>query len=166
MPEPGASTGPRWTPRLPGSSALLFLLLSGGLWTGSLFAWEARQPELVVVLLGLAAFLPLVWLAVRQRTRPLWALQVREDRRRVADVVREALRDRLPTAIAPESAGHGGLFRGCETLFRLEDPACLLGVRRSPGEPWTTLLLLPQSKDREALDRLRASIAARVSAPG
>lgn len=161
-----ASTGPNWAARVPGGAVLLFLFLSSGLWLGSVLAWEVGQPDFVVGLLVLAAFLPLPWLAVRLRTRPVWALQLRDDRLRVAEALRDAVRDRLPTSIAPERAGHRGLFQGCEMLLRIDDPACLLAVCQSPGESWTTLLLLPESNDRKSLDRLRASIAARVSAPG
>ena len=163
MSEAKGSARPGWTRRVAGGSVILFILLSGGLWMACLFAWELRQPELVVALLALGAFVPLLWLGVRLRTQPIWALLVPESRVRLVDLLRDALRDRLPTSVAPETAGHGGLLRGCETLLRIEDPACLLGVRRSPGEPWTTVLLLPESKDRAALDRLRASIEDRVA---
>ena len=163
MSEAKAPVRPGWTRRVAGSSVILFILLSGGLWLACLFAWQLRQPELVVAFLGLGAFAPVLWLGVRLRTQPIWALLVPEGRVRLVDLLRGALRDRLPTSVASETAGHGGLFRGCETLLRIEDPACLLGVRRSPGDPWTTVLLLPESKDRAALDRLRASIEERVA---
>lgn len=151
-----------WTRRLPGSSVLLFLLFSGGLWMASLLAWEIRQPELVVVLLAVGAFLPILWLGVRLRTRPVWALQVRADRRAVANALRAAISDRHPTEIAPDQAGREGLFRACEILLRVEDPACVVGVQQSSGEPWTTLLLLARSRDHMGLDRLRETIAVRV----
>ena len=160
----GSAPARTWTRRAPGSVVLLFLLFSAGLWLGSLFAWEVRQPELVIGLLAIGAFLPVAWLGIRLRTHPVWALQVPADRRAVADALRIALRDRRATEVAPEDAGRERLFRDCETLLRLEDPACLVGVRRASGEPWTTLLLLPRSRDRTALDRLRETIATRVGA--
>ncbi len=166
MVAPGPGARPGWTRRVPGSAVLVFIFLSGGLWFGCLLAWEVGQKELVVVLLALGAFLPLLGLAARLRWRPVWAMQVPEDGRRVADLVREALRDRVPRAIAPQDAGHGGMFRGCEPLYRIDEPACLLGVRRSPGDPRTTLLLFPESNDREAVDRLRAAIGRRVLPAG
>ena len=79
---------PGWTRRAAGSSVLLFFVLSGGLWLGSVLSWQLDQPEFVVVLLALAAFFPLGWLAVGMRTRPVWALQVRQEPTRVADAVR------------------------------------------------------------------------------
>lgn len=163
MSAPTSRPIPAWTRRVPGSSVLLFLLLSGGLWMACLVAWEFRQPELVVVLLAVGAFLPIVSLGLRLRTRPVWALQIQADRREVADALRAAVRDQRPTEISPEQAGREGLFRRCETLLTIDDPACVVGVQRSSGEPWTTLLLLPRSRDREALDRLRQVIAMRVS---
>ena len=166
MAAPGPGAHPGWGRRVPGSAVLAFIFLSGGLWLGSLLAWEVGQAEVVVVLLALGAFLPLLGLAARLRSRPLWALQVPEDARRVAGVVRATLGERPPTAITPAEAGHGGVFRGCDPLFRINQPACLLGVRRFPGDSSTTLLLLPESSDREALDRLRAAIGRRVLPPG
>ena len=166
MAAPGPGADPGWGRRVPGSAVLGFIFLSGGLWLGSLLAWEVGQAEVVVVLLALGAFLPLLGLAARLRSRPLWALQVPEDAHRVAGVVRATFGDRPPTAITPAEAGHGGVFRGCDPLFRIDQPACLLGVRRFPGDSSTTLLLLPESSDREALDRLRAAIGRRVLPPG
>ena len=163
MAAPETRSIPAWSRRVPGSSVLLFILLSGGLWMACLLAWEVRQPELVVGLLAVSVFLPIVWLGVRLRTRPVWALQVAADRRAVADALRAATRDRRPTDVSPDQARDDGLFRRCETLLRIDEPACLVGVLRSREEPWTTLLLLPRSRDREALDRLRETIAARLS---
>jgi hypothetical protein len=166
MAAPGPGERPEWTRLVPGSAVLGFIFLSGGLWLGCLLAWEAGQPELGLVLLALGAFLPLVRLAARLRRRPVWALQVPEDGRRVADLVREALRDRSTTVMAAPDAGHGGVFRGCDPVLRIDEPACVLGVRGFPGAPSTTLLLLPESSDREEVDRLRVAIGRRVSPPG
>src|SRR5881397_3925656 len=85
MSAPPGPAGPGWTRRASGSAVLLFFVLSGGLWLGSVLSWQLGQPEFVVVLLALAAFFPLVWLAVGIRTRPVWALQVREEPTRVAE---------------------------------------------------------------------------------
>ena len=71
MAAPETRAIPPWTRRVPGSSVLLFILLSGGLWMACLLAWEVRQPELVVGLIAVSAFLPIVWLGVRLRTRPV-----------------------------------------------------------------------------------------------
>jgi len=129
---------------------------------GSVLSWQLSQPELVVVLLALAAFFPLVWLAVGMRTRPVWALQVREEPTRVADAVLEAVRDRHPTPAFPADVGRGGLFRGCNPVLRLEEPLCFIGIFRSPIDASTTILLFPRSKNHESMDRLRAAIRARL----
>jgi len=144
----------------------MFFLLSGGLWLGSVLSWQVGQPELVVVLLALGAFFPLVWLAVGLRRRPVWGLQIRAEPTRVADAVVEAVRDRHPSRVSPSEVGRGGLFRGCDPVLRIEEPLCIIGVRRSPADSSTTVLLLPQSKNREALDRLRTTIEARVRPSG
>ena len=166
MPAPPGPTGPGWTRRAAGSAVLLFFVLSGGLWLASVFSWQLGQSELVVALLALAAFFPVVWLAVGIRTRPVWALQVREEPARVAGAVLEALRDRHPTPASPADVGHGGLFRGCNPVLRVEEPLCFIGIFRSPVDASTTVLLFPRSNNRESLDRLRTAIRARVVPSG
>ena len=153
---------PGWTRRAAGSSVLLFFVLSGGLWLGSVLSWQLDQPEFVVVLLALAAFFPLGWLAVGMRTRPVWALQVRQEPTRVADAVREAIRDRNPMPASPADVGRGGLFRGCNPIFRVAEPLCFIAIFRSPVDASTTVLLIPRSPDRVSLDRLRTTIGARL----
>ena len=162
MPAPPGPAGPGWTRRASGSAVLLFFVLSGGLWLGSVLSWQLGQPEFVVVLLALAAFFPLVWLAVGIRTRPVWALQVREEPTRVADAVLEAVRDRHPTPASPADVSRAGLFRGCNPILRVEEPLCFIGIFRSPVDASTTVLLFARSKNRESMDRLRAAIRARV----
>src|SRR3989454_6589252 len=117
MSAPQGDAGPGCTRRASGSAVLLFFVLSGALWLGSVLSWQLGQPDLVVVLLALAAFFPLVWLAVGMRTRPVWALQVREEPARVAGAVLDALRDRHPTPAFPADVGRGGLFRGCNPVL-------------------------------------------------
>jgi len=129
---------------------------------GSVLSWQVGQPEFVVVLLALAAFFPLAWLAVGMRTRPVWALQLREEPTRVADAVIEAVRERHPTRASPADVGRAGLFRGCDPVLRVEEPLCFIGIFRSPIDVSTTVLLLPRSKNRESMDRLRAAIRASV----
>src|SRR5436309_15399138 len=92
-PDP-AGTG--WTRRASGSAVLLFFVLSGGLWLGSVLSWQLGQPEFVVVLLALAAFFPLVWLAVGIRIRPFWSLHVQEGATCVGDAVLGAVRGLHP----------------------------------------------------------------------
>jgi len=162
MSAPPDPAGPGWTRRAAGSAVLLFFVLSGGLWVGSVLSWQLGQPEFVVVLLALAAFFPLAWLAVGMRTRPVWALQVREEPARVVDAVLEAVRDRQPTPASPADVGRAGLFRGCNPILRVEEPLCFIGIFRSPVDASTTVLLLPRSKNRESMDRLRAAIRACV----
>src|SRR5437867_9680538 len=162
MSAPPGPAGPGWTRRAAGSAVLLFFVLSGGLWLGSVLSWQVGQPEFVVVLLALAAFFPLAWLAVGMRTRPVWALQVREDPTRVADAVLEAVRDRHPTPASPTDVGRGGLFRGCRPVLRVEEPLCFIGIFRSSVDASTTVLLFSRSKDRESLDRLRTAIRTRL----
>src|SRR6266571_6859760 len=162
MSGPQGPARPGWTRRAAGSAVLLFFLLSGGLWLGSVLSWQLGQPELVVVLLALAAFFPLGWLAVGMRTHPVWALQVREDPTRVADAVLESIRDRHPTPASPADVGRGGLFRGCDPVLRVDQPLCFIGIFRSPVDASTTVLLFPRSNNRESLDRLRSTIRARV----
>ena len=166
MPAPPGPAGPGWTRRASGSAVLLFFVLSGGLWLGSVLSWQLAQPEFVVVLLALAAFFPLAWLAVGMRTRPVWALQVRGEPARVAGAVLEALRDRHPTPASPADVGHGGLFRRCNPVLRVEEPLCFIGIFRSPVDASTTVLLFPRSNNRESLDRLRTAIRARVVPSG
>src|SRR2546422_5395357 len=166
MPAAPGPPGPGWTRRAAGGAILLFFVLSGGLWLGSVLSWQLGQPDLVVVLLALAAFFPLVWLAVGMRTRPVWALQVREEPARVAGAVLDALRDRHPTPAFPADVGRGGLFRGCNPVLRVEKPLCFIGIFRSPVDASTTVLLFPRSNDRESLDRLRTAIRAGVVPPG
>ena len=162
MSAPPGPAGPGWTRRASGSAVLLFFVLSGGLWLGSVLSWQLGQPEFVVVLLALAAFFPLVWLAVGIRTRPVWALQVREEPTRVADAVLEAVRDRHPTPASPADVSRAGLFRGCNPILRVEEPLCYIGIFRSPVDASTTVLLFARSKNRESMERLRAAIRARV----
>src|SRR2546421_11821998 len=101
MARPSGPGGPGWTRRAAGSAVLLFFVLPGGLWLGSVLSWQVGHPGFVVVLLALAAFFPLAWLAVGMRTRPVWALQLREEPPRAADAVLEAVRDRPPTRAFP-----------------------------------------------------------------
>ena len=162
MSAPPGPAGPGWTRRASGSAVLLFFVLSGGLWLGSVLSWQLGQPEFVVVLLALAAFFPLVWLAVGIRTRPVWALQVREEPTRVADAVLEAVRDRHPTPASRADVSRAGLFRGCNPILRVEEPLCYIGIFRSPVDASTTVLLFARSKNRQSTDRLRAAIRARV----
>src|SRR5439155_26018732 len=131
MSAPPGPAGPGWTRRASGSAVLLFFVLSGGLWLGSVLSWQLGQPEFVVVLLALAAFFPLVWLAVGMRTRPVCALQVRQEPTRVADAVGEAIRDRNPMPASPADVGRGGLFRGCKLIFRVAGPLCFIGIVRA-----------------------------------
>lgn len=163
MADPGAGANLVWTRRAPGSSVMLFLFLSAALWIACLLAWEVRQPELVVILLAVAAFVPLVWLVAQLRNRALWALQVRGDTAAILAGLRAALQGRRWAEIVPDQGGREGLFRRCETLLRIEEPACLLGVEAPRADPWTTLLLLPRTKDRDAMDRLRGTISSRLS---
>ena len=162
MSAPQGPIRPAWTRRAAGSAVLLFFLLSGGLWLGSVLSWQLGQPDFVVVLLALAAFFPVLWLAVGLRTRPVWALQVREDPTRVADAVLEAVRDRHPTPASPTDVGRGGLFRGCRPVLRVEEPLCFIGIFRSSVDASTTVLLFSRSRDRESLDRLRTAIRTRL----
>ena len=162
MSAPPGPAGPGWTRRAAGSAVLLFFVLSGGLWLGSVLSWQVGQPEFVVVLLALAAFFPLAWLAVGMRTRPVWALQLREEPTRVADAVIEAVRDLHPTRASPADVGRAGLLRGCDPVLRVEEPPCFIGIFRSSIDASTTVLLLPRSKNRESMDRLRAAIRASV----
>src|SRR5438876_12384388 len=108
---------PGWTRRAAGSSVLLFFVLSGGLWLGSVLSWQLDQPEFVVVLLALATFFPLGWLAVGMRTPPVWALQVPQEPTRVAAAVRAAIRDRNPIPASPAAGGRGGPCRGCNPVL-------------------------------------------------
>src|SRR2546428_13715521 len=125
MPAPPGPTGPGWTRRAAGSAVLLFFVLSGGLWLASVFSWQLGQSEIVVALLALAAFFPVVWLAVGIRTRPACALQVREEPARVAGAWLEALRDPHATPALPAAVGHGGPLRGCNRGLRVEAAPCL-----------------------------------------
>ena len=154
---------PVWVRRVPGSTVMLFLALSAGLWLASLLSWEARQPEFVVALLVLASFVPLIWLAFRLRSRPVWALQVFDARDAVTESVRRSLRERGPMAVDPREVDREGIFRGCETLLHLEDPACLVGVKRGEGEPWTTVLVRARSPDASALRALQDAIVRGLS---
>jgi len=162
MSRPRAVLVPGWSRRAAGSSVIGYFLLSGGLWSGCLLAWQVRQPELVVGLLAAGAFVPLVWLAVGQATRPVWALEVPQDPELVSSLLAEALVDRRSVPIVPGAAGHGALFRGCDPLLRIDDPACLVGLRPSTDSPRTMILLVPESSEREAIDALRSRIAATV----
>ncbi len=153
---------PAWGRWIPGSAVILFLFLSAGLWMASLAADAVGQSVLVVVFLAVAAFVPLAWLAGRIWTRPLWAVRVRDSPEAITAAVRDALRDRLPTQLAAAD-GPEGLFRRCETLLRIDEPACLIGVERSVGGIGTTVLLLPRSRDRRSIDDLRARILSRLA---
>src|SRR6266516_3294591 len=127
-------------------------------------AWRRWIPGSTVILfvfLAVAAFVPLAWLGERIRDRPLWALRVRDDPETVTSAVRDALRDRLPTQLAAKD-GPEGLFRRCETLLRVDDPGCWIGVQRSSDQSGTTVLLLPRSRDRRSIDALRARIHSRL----
>ncbi len=80
---------PAWRRWIPGSTVILFLLLSGVLWMASIAADAIGQAVLVVVFLAVAAFVPLAWLGERIRARPLWALRVRDDPEAVTSAVRQ-----------------------------------------------------------------------------
>ena len=162
MSSPRASEGPGWTRRIPGTALLQYFLLSAGLWAACLSAWEFRQPELAVGLLAAGAFVPVLWLAVRLRNSPLWALALPGDPGETAGVLREVLAAHRPVSVVTDQFRHATLFRGCETLLRIEDPVCLLGVFRTTQGPGSTVLLLPESKDRQSIDRLRCTIASRL----
>src|SRR6266568_2064600 len=90
---------PAWSRWIPGSTVILFLLLSGVLWMASIAA--------DAIVLAVAAFVPLAWLGERIRDRPLWALRVRDDPEAVTSAVRDALRDRLPTQLAAKDGPEG-----------------------------------------------------------
>src|SRR5256885_7886597 len=107
MSAPPGPAGPGWTRRAAGSAVLLFFVLSGGLWLGSVLSWQLAQPEFVVVLLALAAFFPIAWLAVGMRTRPVWALQVRGGPPPLAAPGPEPLRAGTPPPPPPPDAGPG-----------------------------------------------------------
>src|SRR5439155_22891208 len=96
------------------------------------------------------------------RTLPVWALQVRQEPTRVADAVREAIRDRNPMPASPADVGRGGLFRGCNPIFRVAEPLRFIGIFRSPGDAATTVLLIPRSPDRVPPDRLRTTFRTRL----
>lgn len=159
---PPRSVRPTWTRRVPGSAILGFFLMTAGLWISSIFAWNASQPELAVILLALGAFFPILWLTVRLRTRPIWALRIRSGKEGLVDSLREALKDYRPVAVGPTEVGDSGLFRGFETVFRIGDPDCLVGLGQHPSDALTTLLLVARSNDRKAIARLRATIEAKV----
>jgi hypothetical protein len=136
--------------------------MTAGLWISSILAWEASQTEVAVVLLALGAFFPIMWLTVRLRARPIWALRIRGDQQGLADSLREALRDHQPIAVAASDVSRSGLFRGFDSVFLIEDPDCLVGLGQLPSEASTTLLLVARSNDQEAMERLRTAIEAQV----
>ena len=152
----------RWTRRVPGSAVLLFFFLSAALWLACVLSYQFGQPELVVALLALSAFFPLAWLGVGLRTHPVWALQIRAEPASVAGAVVEAVSAGHPTLASRSDVGRGGLFRGCDPILRIEEPRCFIGIYRSPLDSLTTVLLLPRSRDRAALDRFRSTIETRV----
>ena len=141
---------------------ILFFFLSAALWLACVLSYQFGQPEFVVALLALSAFFPLAWLGIGLRTHPVWALQIRAEPASVAGAVIEAVRAGHPTLASRSDVGRGGLFRGCDPILRLEEPRCFIGIYRSPLDSLTTVLLLPRSRDRVALDRFRATIETRV----
>jgi len=162
MAEGQSAARSRWTRRVPGSAVLLFFFLSAALWLACVLSYQFGQPDFVVGLLALSAVFPLAWLGIGLRTRPVWALQVRAEPASVAGAVVEAVRSGHPTPASRSDVGRGGLFRGCDPILRIEDPQCFIGIYRSPVDSLTTVLLLPRSRDRAALDRFRSTIEAGV----
>ena len=152
----------RWTGFAPGGAVVWFVFLTAGLWMGCLVAWEIRQPELVVILLAAGSFVPLIWLGVRMRLRPQWVLRVRGDHAAVEIALRDALSDRDSVPVAPGQSGSLAVFQRCDFVFRIRDPAAVVGLERATGSLWTSIFLLSESEDREALERLRGTIASRL----
>src|SRR2546427_7995797 len=152
----------RWTRRVPGSAVLLFFCLSAALWLACVRSYQFGQPEFVVALLALSAFFPLAWLGIGLRTHPVWALQIRAERASVAGAVVEAVSAGHPTLASRSDVGRGGLFRGCEPSLRSEGPRCFIAIFARPVDSSTTVLFLPPSRDRAALDRFRSTIETRV----
>ena len=162
MSEAAGAARSGWTRRVPGTAVLLFFFLSAALWLACVLSYQFGQPDFVVALLALSAFFPLAWLGIGLRTHPVWALQIRAEPASVAGAVIEAVRAGHPTLASRSDVGRGGLFRGCDPILRLEEPSCFIGIYRSPLDSMTTVLLLPRSRDRVALDRFRATIETRV----
>jgi hypothetical protein len=163
MSEARGAARSRWTRRVPGSAVLLFFFLSAALWLACVLSYQFGQPDFVVGLLALSAVFPLAWLGIGLRTNPVWALQVPAEPSSVAGAVVEAARLGRPTLAARSEVGRGGLFRGCDPILRIEEPRCFVGIYRSPLDSWTTVLLLPRSRDRAALNRFRSTIETRVA---
>ncbi|SRR5713101_1024687 len=151
-----------WTRRVPGTAVLLFFFLTSALWLASVLSYQFGQPDFVVGLLALSAVFPLAWLGIGLRTRPVWALQVRAEPSSVAGAVVDAVREGHPSLASRSDVGRGGLFRGCDPILRIEEPRCFVGIYRPPFDSLTTVLLLPRSRDRAALDRFRSTIESRV----
>jgi len=156
---------PTWTRRVSGRSLAGFFVMTAGLWIASILAWNGNQLEVGVVLLALGAFFPLLWVAIRVRTRPIWALRVRGDRGAVADQVQAALIDLGTVPVGAKDPRRDGLFRGYDTLVQVENPRALIGFGRTPGDPSTTLLLVPESSNRAAVEALKLRIAERLPRP-
>src|SRR5712691_6950269 len=161
-----AAARPTWTRRVSGSSLAGFFVMTAGLWIASILAWNGNQLELGVVLLALGAFFPLLWVTIRVRMRPIWALRIRGDTDAVADQVRAALIDLSTIPVAAKDPHRDGLFRGLETLVRVENPRALIGFGRAPGDASTTLLLVPESNDRAAVEALKLRIAETIPRQG
>ncbi len=162
MSEARGAVGSGWTRRVPGTAVLLFFFLSAALWLACVLSYQFGQPDFVVGLLALSAVFPLAWLGIGLRTHPVWALQIRAEPANVAGAVVEAVRSSHPTLASRADVGRGGLFRGCDPILRIEEPRCFIGIYRSPLESLTTVLLLPRSRDREALERFRSTIEIRL----
>jgi len=161
MSEAAGAARSGWTRRVPGTAVLLFFFLSAALWLACVLSYQFGQPEFVVALLALSAFFPLAWLGIGLRTHPVWALQIRAEPASVAGAVIEAARAAHPTLASRSDVGRGGLFRGCDPILRIEEPRCFIGIYRSPLDSLTTVLLLPRSRDRVALDSFRSTIETR-----
>src|SRR2546428_10763938 len=150
-----------WNRRVAGTAVLLFFVLSAALWLACVLSYQFGQPEFVVALLALSAFFPVAWLGVGLRTHPVWALQIRAEPASVAGAVVEAVRAGHPTLASRSGVGRGGLFRGCDPILRIEEPRCFIGIYRSPLDFLTTVLFLPRSPGRAAVDRFRSTIETR-----
>ncbi len=162
--------GPSWSRLTYSGPVLLFLALSGGMWLAALASWELGSQELATILTGLGAAAPILLMVAHVHSRPaLWVLRVHADADAVEIAVRRAVADRKAIAVGPVPEREG-LFRRCDAVMRIENPACLIGWRattaRRHSEETTMSSVVLQGNPREttALDALRDAIAAAFAA--
>jgi len=166
------AAAPTWSRLTDARPVFGFLALSGGLWLGALVAWQLGRWDLAVVLTGLGAAVPILWMVAHLYWRPAtWVLRVPVDPSTVEIEVLHALREHHATAVVDSAPSGDGLLRGCEKVLRVSSPACIVRWRaatKGTVRVGSALYLVTGPRDAAAVHPLREAISSRFqgASPG